>query len=104
MSTTQRLLAITTLTAALAAPVAAQPAGSSDIDQLRREVEGLKKGQEAIQKDLDEIKQLLKTQPRQPAARNPNQVPPNTVLDLTGHAVKGAASAQLAVIEFLDYQ
>ena len=83
---------------------AAAPAQESEIQELKRQMEALRQGQEAIQKDLGEIRKLLtQQQQRQPARRN-NVVPPNTVLSLEGRPTKGAQDARLAIIEFLDYQ
>jgi protein-disulfide isomerase len=81
---------------------AAAPAGSAaDTEQMRRDIDALKKGQEAIQKSLEEIKALLKQAP--PAARPPQAVP-NVVLDLAGHPFEGSTEARLAVVEVSDYQ
>jgi hypothetical protein len=96
-----RYLPATLLAASLAMPLGAQ---TTDVDSLRQEMESLKKGQEAIQKDLADIKKLLAARPAAQPQRNTNAVPPNTVIDLAGKPVKGSSDARLAVIEFLDYQ
>lgn len=72
---------------------------SQEADPLRKEIEALKKGQAAIQKDLAEIKRLIQSmgRGRQPALRE-------AVLDLKGQPFKGAASAELVMVEFSDYQ
>jgi hypothetical protein len=43
-------------------------------DQMRRDIEALKEGQKAIQKDLEEIKRLLQARPAADALpKEPNQ-------------------------------
>ena len=72
---------------------------SQELDSLRKEIEALKNGQGAIQKDLAEIKRLIRSMGRgqQPALRE-------AVLDLKGQPFKGAANATLVLVEFSDYQ
>ena len=72
---------------------------SQELDPLRKEIEALKKGQGAIQKDLAEIKRLIQSlgKGQQPALRE-------AVLDLKGQPFKGAANAKLVLVEFSDYQ
>lgn len=93
--------AVLSLVASL--PATAQQATGSELDELKSQMESLMQGQEAIQKELTEIRKLL-SQQRQPAAQAKNTVPPNTVVSLEGRPTKGSPSAQLAVIEFFDYQ
>jgi protein-disulfide isomerase len=66
-------------------------------DDLRKDIEALKEGQKAIQKDIQEIKALL--QRAQPAAP-----PQNVVLDLGKSPFKGERTAKLTLVEFSDYQ
>ena len=91
------------LSLAASLPATAQQPTGSEVDELKSQMELLKQGQDAIRKDLTEIRKLL-SQQRQPGAGAKNTVPPNTVVDLEGRPTKGSPSAQLAVIEFLDYQ
>ena len=74
-----------------------------EIQALRREVEGLKAGQQGLQKDLQEIKTLLQTRPAAGGGGAP-AVPQNVVLDLDGAQVKGEKNAKLTLVEFTDYQ
>jgi protein-disulfide isomerase len=68
---------------------------------MRNDIDALKKGQDAIQKSLDEIKALL----RQNAAPRPAaQAVPNVMIDLKNHPMQGAPDAKLAIVEFSDYQ
>ena len=85
-------------------PAAAQP--GDDLKALRQDVETLKRGQSAIQKELQEIKELLRARPapqmvRPPAAPAP---PQDIALDLAGAPVKGASTAKLTMVEYTDYQ
>src|SRR2546427_8504991 len=56
-----------------------------EIQELRREIEGLKAGQQGLQKDLQEIKTLLQNRPAAAAAAPAAPaVPQNLVFDLNG--------------------
>jgi len=80
----------------LSAPLAL--AQQQPTDDLKKDIEALKEGQKAIQKDLQEIKALLqKAQPAPPP-------PQNVVLDLGKSPVKGERTAKLTLVEFSDYQ
>ena len=74
----------------------AQPA--DELKALRKDIETLKQGQTAIQKDLQEIKGLL--QPRPTAAAPPQEA----VVSVDGAPSKGSKSAKLTLVEFTDYQ
>ena len=79
---------------------------SEELKALRRDVEAIKQGQEQLQKDLQEIKSMLRAPRPMPA---PGQAPttaapPNTVIALNGDPVKGDRAARVVVIEFTDYQ
>ena len=80
-------------------------AQESDAD-LAAEVEALKKGQQAMRRQLNEIKTMLQQQAKAapaPARRQGPQVK-DVVFDLGTNEVKGAADAGLTLIEFTDYQ
>ena len=66
-------------------------------DQVRKDIEALKKGQKAIQKDLEEIKRLLQARPVADAL-------PKEPISITNEPFKGEGGAKVAVIEFSDYQ
>ena len=97
----KRLTAALTVLAALtlfyAPPGLAQ--NGEELKALRKEVEGLKAGQTAIQKDLQEIKSLLQARPSPSPAQ-----PPSVVLDTDGAPFKGDKHAKVTVIDFTDYQ
>lgn len=99
------LVAVAVLLSAF--PAAAQSA--DDIKALRQEIDALKQGQSAIQKDLQDIKELLRARPMPPQAVRPPAppaaAPPRDIaLDLTGAPVKGAPAAKLVMVEYTDYQ
>jgi len=83
-------------------PAAAQPTDEL-LRALQREVETLKQGQGALQRDLEEIKRLLRARqvPAQPA---PDDQPRNLRLSLDDSPAKGDASARLVLVDFTDYQ
>ena len=66
-------------------------------EDLKKEIEAVKEGLKAIQKDIQDIKALLQSRPA--------AVPPqNVVLDLGKNAFKGERTAKLTLVEFSDYQ
>lgn len=68
---------------------------------LQQEIEAIKKGQQAIQKELQELKQLLQARrPARPAAPDVR----GTIFNLRDNPVKGEQTAKLTLIEFTDYQ
>jgi protein-disulfide isomerase len=85
------------LTGLLMAPLALAQQPSTD--DLKKDIEALKEGQKAIQKDLQEIKTLLQSRPA-----GPPPPPQNVVLDLGKSPVKGGRTAKLTLVEFSDYQ
>lgn len=88
------------LTLALAVVTPLATAQTSEVGELRKEIEALQKGQEGIQKDLEEIKTLLKSAPRgnQPEAFKPIEV------SLEGAPIMGSPVAKVTLVEFTDYQ
>ncbi len=72
-----------------------------ELKSLREEIKALKEGQTAIQKDLQEIKNLLRTRQAQP------QAPPafkEAVVSIGAGHVMGHKDAKLVMIEFSEYQ
>jgi hypothetical protein len=72
-----------------------------ELKSLREEIKALKEGQTAIQKDLQEIKNLLRTRQAQP------QAPPafkEAVVSIDAGQVKGDKDAKLVMIDFSEYQ
>lgn len=75
---------------------------NEELKALKQEIEGLKEGQAAIQKTLDEIKELLK--PKPVAAQPQPVVPRDIVLDIAGAPIKGDTNARVVLVDFSDYQ
>ena len=69
-------------------------------EELRQEIEALKKGQQQIQKQLQEITQLLKSRSSAPSGPKVNGVEFN----LGDNVVQGVNTAKLTLVEFTDYQ
>ena len=74
-------------------------APSDDLKAVRKEIEALTQGQAAIQKDLQEIKNLLRARPAAAPAE-----PLNVVLSVADAPFKGEKTAKLTLIDFSDYQ
>jgi protein-disulfide isomerase len=68
-------------------------------EELRREIRELKQGQEAIQKELQEIKRLLLA--REAAAAKPAR--PDRI-SIASRPFRGNGSARIVMVEFSDYQ
>ncbi len=90
------------LTLLYGTPGFAQETSSEGVNDLKEEIEELKEGQKAIQKELQEIKTLLRA--RQAPAPTPAAPPREIVLDLGGSPFKGDETAKLTLVEFTDYQ
>ena len=88
------------LTLLCGSPGFAQGTSSEGVNDLKEEIEALKEGQKAIQKELQEIKSLLRAR-QVPAPAPP---PREFVLDLGGSPFKGDENAKLTLVEFTDYQ
>jgi len=70
---------------------------ADEIKTLREEIKALREGQNAIQKELQEIKGLLAPKPAAPQFKE-------TVLSIEGKPFKGNKEAKLTLIEFFDFQ
>ena len=84
---------------AMAAP--AQAAPSSETQSLRKEIEALRQGQRAIQRQLGELQRLIRSGA---GGRRRQQPPRNVVLRVEGEPFKGDKNAPVTVIEFSDFQ
>lgn len=71
---------------------------SDELKNLRKEMESLKENQKAIQKDLQEIKGVLR------ARGLLEEDPQNLFIDLSGKPFKGDKNAKLILIEFSEYE
>ena len=70
-------------------------------EELRKEIEALKQGQQQIQKQLQEITTLLKSKP---AAKPSGPNVKGVELDLGDNFILGVDTAKLTLVEFTDYQ
>jgi len=77
------------LVAVMAVPGLAEP---PDLSEVKKELE-------AIQRELQDIKALLREQLASPPRENVS-----AVLDVAGSPFKGAADARITLVEFSDYQ
>jgi len=93
------LAVLLTFTFCLAQPVFSQT--SDDLKTIREEINSLKEGQTAIQKDLQEIKKLLASRPA-PAAQTAEFK--EAVLNIGDDPFKGDKNAKLTLVEFSDFQ
>lgn len=91
-------LAIVGLLALIAAPPC-EAQTESETEELKKEIQALKEGQEKIRKDLADIKRLLATMQKGGADK-----PLNVVLDLEGSSFLGSENAKVTLIEASDYQ
>lgn len=91
------------LALAIAPRAAAQDATADDV---ARRLDELERGQQQIQRQLEEIKRLVQAQaqgPARPAAPAGPDVA-GVELDLGDNPVKGQPGAGLVLVEFTDYQ
>jgi peptidoglycan hydrolase CwlO-like protein len=70
---------------------------TGEIDGMKKDISALKEGQQAIQKEIAEIKTILKQKPAQTEFKE-------TVINVENDPSKGDKKAKLALIEFSDYQ
>ncbi len=90
------LLGLMLLTLFQSQPGSAQP--SEEMKALKQEIEALKEGQTAIQKELEELKNLLRARPAR--LRTGRQ---NVVLSVDGAPFMGDTNAKVTLVDFSDY-
>ena len=86
----------------LAAPASALAQSSEEFQALKTAVDALRENQQRLERDVAEIKNLLRT--RAAAAQAPDDEPKNLVLSIEGLHVKGDTGAKLVLVDFTDYQ
>lgn len=72
---------------------------NDDLKQLREEVRSLRKGQEEMQKDLQEIKELLRAKGGAAPAR-----PTLQTISVGDNPFLGNTNARVVLVDFSDYQ
>ncbi len=97
-----RFAIVTLIILALVAPGVVAAQGSDDLKALRQEIESLKAGIGAVQRDLQDIKTLL--QGRAAGGPPPPVVPDSTELSVANAFSKGGDGARLVLVEFSDFQ
>jgi protein-disulfide isomerase len=90
------------LVAGIALTVSAPAQSTDDTAGIKKDIEALKDGQQAIQKDLQEIKKLLAARPAA-GAPAPEQAL-NALISIDGEPTKGDKNAKLTLVEFSEYQ
>jgi hypothetical protein len=74
------------------------PQAPDELKSLRKEMDEMKETQKTIQKDLQEIKSVLR------ARGLLEEDPQNLFIDISGRPFKGNKNARLVLIEFSEYQ
>ena len=69
---------------------------------LRKEIGSLKEGQNAIRKDMQDLKKLIQSRPA--AAAAPGGDFKEAIINIKGAPVLGDKNAKLVFVEFTDYQ
>jgi len=90
------ILSLTFIILLFAQPGMTQP--SDELKSLKKEIETLKENQKTIQKDLHEIKNVLR------ARGLLEEDPQNLFIDLSGKPFKGDKNAKLILMEFSEYE
>lgn len=96
--------------AAVAVPRAVGAQQSQDPQALQKRIAALEAGQQAILKELQEIKALLQARPPAPAAAagasgSGAAMPvPTTPISIQNAATRGSATAHVTLIEFSDFE
>ncbi len=75
---------------------------TGDVEALKKDMQTLKAGQEAIQKDIQEIKKLLASRPA--AGGPPQEQAMNAMVTTEGEPFRGKKDAKLTMIEFSEFQ
>jgi protein-disulfide isomerase len=78
------------------------PGLSQSNEDLKKDIQALKEGQQAIQKDLQEIKKLLSARPAAGAPAVDQAL--NAFVSVDGQPSRGDKNAKLTLIEFSEFQ
>ena len=93
-------LFVSTCIAAGLALTACARAQSAD-DTVKQDIQALKEGQQAIQKDIAEIKKLLASRV---AGAAPTEQALNAIINVDGEPFRGDKNAKLTLVEFSEFQ
>jgi protein-disulfide isomerase len=98
-----RRVIVAALCAALLLPGVGAAQSGDDLKAIRQEIESLKAGIGAVQRDVQEIKNLL--QGLRQAAAPPSPVTPESMeMSVANAYTKGGAGARVVLVEFSDFQ
>jgi protein-disulfide isomerase len=98
-----RLFCLAVLTVLMLAFFSVHPSfaqGSDDLAALMKDVESLKAGQQAIEREIQSLKKLLLAQQSPPAAQQFSEME----VDVDHSPVRGDKDARVALLEFSDYE
>ncbi len=97
-STLILVLVFSTLTLGQSPAKTSAQTQSGSNEDLRRQIEELKQGQDAIRKDIEEIKRLLLAREAGARPARPER------MTINARPFKGSGTAKVVVVEFSDYQ
>lgn len=80
------------------------PGLSQSNEDLKKDIQALKEGQQAIQKDLQDIKRMLAARPTAAAAAAAAEPAMNAVISVDGEPFRGDKNAKLTLVEFSEFQ
>jgi protein-disulfide isomerase len=97
------LLGVQLLVVSAATPSLGQ--SGDELTKLRKDIDDLKEGQKALQRDVQDLKDFLRARMPPPAAQGPQEtLAQPIVLSIDGAPFLGNKEAQVALVEFSDFQ
>lgn len=97
------VLSLVSLGSELQAQPATRPRPKPAASSMQAQIDALREGQEKLQKDLDEIKALLKEQPARAESPAIPKAPDLITVNLDGEPFKGSPFARVAILEYSDF-